>query len=77
MDHSEDKSYHKVFVKYDISVVIQSELREWLKENIGDLYHTLPLKSSNRRCCFQYSNDGIFYYFRNKEDAILFKLLWG
>ena len=58
------------------------EVLDWLKENIGlvaDNLRDLMIDLRFSYCSYPTLSDIIsyVYYFRNKDDAILFKLTWG
>lgn len=60
---------------YDIEIKIQREINPWIKENINNdcfyTYETIAQKLISK------GYQELVFYFKNVEDAFLFKLTWG
>jgi len=68
----------KIFLHYeegrsdfDLAVI------RWLNENIGKECHHFHLLYESDERWYLDCGGGFHFYFKNKEDAILFKLTWG
>ena len=85
------KEYFNVMIFNDIAVVkngwirLSDDCQKWLEENVGKecLESLSDFKMYERYKWFvlltwdEIHSDYLLTYFKNKDDALLFKLIWG